>query len=80
MDRETARTLAVAAIKGSSLLTSVLPALKEKCAPAEYAELRAAVSTVAADISINVLRRVFRAYPDLEGELDAAIQGGKPLD
>lgn len=79
MERKLARKVAVAAIKSSSTLSNLLPILKEHCRPAEYEEIRKAISAIAADISIEVLRRVFKAHPDLERELDAAITSDKPL-
>jgi hypothetical protein len=79
MDRDTARTVAIAAIKSTSMLTGVLQTLKERCDPAEYSEFRTAISAIAADISIEILRKILKPHPDLERELDEAIRGDKPL-
>lgn len=73
MDRDTARAVAIAAIKGSSALSSVLPTLKERCEPHEYEELRKLISRIAGDISLDLLRKVFDAHPSLEREFDEAI-------
>lgn len=79
MNEDIARTFAVVAIKSSSMLTNVLPLLKERCPAAEYEELRNTISAIAGDISIEVLRKVFKAHPALERELDEAIRHDKPL-
>ena len=79
MDKDTARELAVAAIKSASMLTNLLPFLRERCGPGEYEEIRNAISEIVADISIEVLNRIFKDHPDLERELDEAIRSGKPL-
>jgi len=79
MDKNIARELAVAAIKSSSVLTNLLPSLKDRCRPGEYEEMRKSISGIAADISIEVLHRIFKEHPDLERELDEAIRSGRPL-
>jgi hypothetical protein len=47
VDKDTARTLAVAAKKSSSMLTNLLPDLKQRCRAAEYEELRKAIGAIA---------------------------------
>lgn len=74
MDRDTARALATAAIKSSSTLTSLLPLLRKNCSATEYDELRKSISTIAGDISIDVLNRAFELHPDLKDEIDAMIR------
>lgn len=73
MDIDSARAVAIAAIKGSSALSSVLPLLKERCGPHEHEELRKLISRIAGDISLDISRKVFDAHPSLEHERDEAI-------
>lgn len=80
MDKDTARTLAVAAIKSSSMLTNLLPDLKQRCRAEEYEELRRAISAVAGDIRVEELQRIFRAHPVLEGELEEAIRASGSMN
>jgi hypothetical protein len=79
MDRDTARSLAVAAIKSSSMLNNLLPTLREKCSPGEYEELRNSIATIAGSISVDLLHMVFTSHPDLEREIDEEVRKSEQL-
>jgi len=79
VDKSVARTLAVAAIKSTTMLTQVLPRLKDQCPSEEYEAFRSTIAGIAGDISIDILGKIFAAHPDLERQLDEAIRDGRTL-
>jgi hypothetical protein len=74
MDADTARLVVDAAMRSSAQLQELLPRLKEKCSPQEYDTYLKAIATAIAEISLEVMDRVFHEHPALEAEVDDRVE------
>jgi hypothetical protein len=74
MDRDLARHVVAVTFHSLSLLESVLPVLKKHCGKNEYDEYLKAVGCVSAEMSTEILNRVFKQFPEVEREVEAKIQ------
>jgi hypothetical protein len=68
-----AKQAAIAAVRASTQLTSLLPSIKAECDSAEYARLLRNVASVCGHISREILHPIFAQHPDLEKELEESI-------
>jgi len=74
MDKELARHVVRETFRGWKFLTDLVPLLKQHCDPDEYAVYKKAIGTISGDISLELLGAIFKAYPDLEKEMEANKQ------
>jgi hypothetical protein len=70
MDRETAKVIAVAALRSSSELVNLIPILRTVCSDEEYEAWRFKIADTSAQITQGLLSAVLAEHPDLEAELD----------
>jgi len=62
------------ALRSSGSLTDLLPLLKRHCRSDEYDRFKIAIARSAAEINIEILRKIFDEHPDLEAEMDGQIK------
>jgi hypothetical protein len=74
MDTDTARLVVDAALRSSAQLQELLPRLTEKCSPEEYETYLKAIARAVAEISLEVMDRVFQEHPGLEAEIEARVE------
>ena len=74
MDRQLARHVVISAFHSMSYLTDLLPILKAHCDPQEFEIFRNAIASVAGNISIDIIGKVFTAHPDLEQEIEENVK------
>jgi len=73
MDRDLARHVIVASFRSFRELTMLLPLLKEHCDAAEYEIFAKAIAAVGVEIQMEVRKKAFALYPDLEQEIQGKI-------
>lgn len=74
MDKELARHVARETLGGWKSLTDLVPLLKQNCSADEYEIYKKAIGKISGDISTEILGTVFKAYPDLEKEMESNRQ------
>ncbi len=74
MDRETGREVLRATFRSAGELQALLPVLKARCGTEEYRTYALAVATVIAEGGQQLINRVIADHPELEAEIDAAVQ------
>lgn len=74
MDRQLAKHVVFTGFRSGCLLQELVPLLKAHCEMGEYEQYSKAIAAVSAEISIEILTPLFKLYPDLKTEVDAAIE------
>lgn len=74
MDKDLAKFIALTAFKSSKKLTDLVPFLKEHCGEAEYKCYGRALAAASAEISLQVLNKVFTDYPDIKQDFESKMQ------
>jgi hypothetical protein len=74
VDKDLARHVLMVALRSSGSLTGLLPLLKQHCRPDEYDLYKMAIARSAAEINIEILRKIFDEHPDLKAEIDGQIK------
>ena len=73
MDRDLARHVVAVGFHSISLLQSLIPILKAHCSPEELAEFLQGIGAVSAEMTVEILNKIFKEYPDLEKEVEDKI-------
>lgn len=80
MDRELAKIVAITAFRSSADINNLIPLLKEHCSADEYRLFGLAIAASSAEISQQILYKIFSMHPDLESEFDNKIKKyGRPF-
>jgi hypothetical protein len=74
MDRDLASHVIRMSFRSMSEITGLLPLLKAHCTHDEYVEYRNVIAGIAAEISRELMHKIFSLYPDLEDEVDQTIK------
>jgi hypothetical protein len=74
MDKELARHVAATAFRSAVELSDMLPILKEHCDKSENETFLKAIASASAAIHLEIGKKVFAQYPDLEHEFEARIK------
>jgi hypothetical protein len=73
MDISLARGLLAAKFRSAAELQSMLPALKGGCTAAEYDLYLRAIAAVIAEMSLQITNRLRAEHPELDLEVQAAV-------
>jgi hypothetical protein len=73
MDRELAKHVVVTGFRSMSDVTELLPLLKEHCGEDEYSAYRSIITDVAGAIVTYIINPAFATHPELEQEIEAAV-------
>jgi len=80
MERDLAKLVAITAFESAAGLNNLIPLLKQRCDEREYRELSLAIATSSAEISLQIINKMFAIYPDMKTEFDAHVQKfGRPF-
>ena len=74
MDRDLAKHVLAVSFHSISYLQSLIPILKQHCSQNEYSEYLKAIANASAELSTEILNKVFREHPDLEAEVEQKIK------
>lgn len=74
MDIHLARKMVSAAFESGRVLGNLLPALKQSLPPDEYRACAHALGAAIDATNTALLTRAINAHPELEAEIDAAMQ------
>lgn len=74
MDKELARYVARTAFQSAAELNDLIPFLKEFCGEDDFVTYEKAIASASAGIGIEILKRVFSEFPDLETEFEDKIK------
>lgn len=74
MERDLARHVVAVGFHSLSLLESLIPILKKHCDQNEYSEYLKGIGAVSAEMSSEILNKVFQQYPELEREVESKIK------
>ena len=70
MDRELAKLVAVTAFRSSADINNLVPLLKECCNEAEYKAYALAIASASAEISMQILNKIYEDHPDIKDEFE----------
>src|ERR1700722_19005267 len=68
MEQELAKHVVITGFRSASTLQELIPLLKKHCDPAIYEQYAKAISSVSAEISMEILNPIFQQYPEIKQE------------
>jgi len=80
MNNDSARRIIVAAIKSSSMLTSLSPIMRDLVDIEAYSSLSKRIGSIAFDINEEIIEFILEKHPSLRGEIDMIMERGDSID
>jgi len=74
MDKLIAKHIAVTAFQASADLGNLVPFLKIHSSQEEYERYAKAIAAASSEIFLNIMKKVFQDFPELEEEFDKSIK------
>ncbi|MDR1163785.1 MAG: hypothetical protein LBM17_08150 [Candidatus Accumulibacter sp.] len=74
MNRELAKHIARVAFQASRDIGELVPLLKNHCSADEYEKFGKVIASVSATIGMDIMKLIFKDFPELEKEFDKDIE------
>lgn len=74
MERELAYHVAMVAFRSSANLNELVPLLRAFCDESEYKIFLESITAVSADISYNILKKIYDEHPGIEQDFEDRIE------